>query len=97
MEEKRQTVSSPLGAGLLARELVDILVDVIGYRGRQPVIMKSSAGGRTQQEATFEGVVIGDVNRVAELTGMSAIRCEPRPQPALDEESDSPAATKPVN
>jgi hypothetical protein len=92
--EKPRTVASPLDARALARELVGILVDVFGYRGRQPLVMKYSAGGRTHQEAVFEGLVISDVKRILELAGMTAIPLEPRPQPAPASESDSPAATK---
>jgi len=70
--EKRWTVASPRDASALARELVDVLVDVFGYRGRQPLGMKYFAGGRTNREPVFNGLVVDDVKRMLAIAGMTA-------------------------
>ena len=70
--EKRWTVASPRDAHALARELVDVLIDVFGYRGRQPLGMKYFAGGRTNREPVFNGLVVDDVKRMLAIAGMTA-------------------------
>ena len=72
--EKQRTVTSPRDARALARELVDILVDVFGYRGRQPLVMKYCAGGRSHREPVFDGLVIEDMTRMLAIAGITATR-----------------------
>jgi len=78
--EKRRAVSSPRDARALARELVEILVDVFGYRGRQPLGMKYFAGGRTNREPVFNGLVVDDVKRMLAIAGMTAHATGARPR-----------------
>jgi hypothetical protein len=68
--QKRWPVAGQRHASALATELVGILVDVFGYRGRQPLVMKYFAGGRTSREAVFSGVVVDDVKRMLGMAGM---------------------------
>jgi hypothetical protein len=80
--QKQWTVRSPRDVRGLARELVDILVDVFGYRGRQPLAMKYCAEGRSHEGRVFEGLVVDDVKRMLAIAGMTAHAPGPRPRPS---------------
>jgi len=91
--EKRWRVTNSGGARALASELVNILVNIFGYRGRQPLLMQYCAEGRAHHEPVFNGLVIDDVRRMLAIAGMTAIPYEPRRQPTPGSESNWPPAS----
>jgi hypothetical protein len=95
--QKQWTVRSPRDARRLARELVDILVDVFGYRGRQPLAMNYCAEGRSHEGQVFDGFVVDDVKRVLAVAGLHGQLREPLPPAAPvragDASTDPGAAT----
>jgi hypothetical protein len=93
--QKQWNVTSQRDACALARELVDILVDVFGYRGRQPLVMKSYAEGRSHREPVFDGLVIEDMTRMLAIAGITATALTPQPLAAPGGEPDSSAVTNP--
>jgi hypothetical protein len=93
--EKRRTVTSSLDARALARELVDILVDVFGYCGRQPLVMKCCAEGRSHREPVYDGLVIEDMTRMLAIAGITATPLTPQPLTAPGGEPDSSAVANP--
>jgi hypothetical protein len=97
--QKQWTVRNPRDVRALARELVDILVDVFGYRGRQPLAMNYCAEGRSREGQVFEGLVVDDVKRMLAMAGLRAQLREPLPPvvpvPAGDASTEPGAETSP--
>ena len=67
--QKEWTVGSPREARALANGLLDILIDVFGYRGRQPLIVHRHSDTRCSTDKVYLGMGAGDVRKILRAMG----------------------------
>jgi hypothetical protein len=75
--QKYWTLSPLADTRALAAELVTVLVDVLGYRGRRALQTVYCSEARTEEGRVFPGLAIDDVKRMLQLGGGRVVTAEP--------------------
>jgi len=83
--QKRLPAVHARGLRALAREVAAVLVDVYGYRCRQPLVMHYCASGRSEPAAVFNSLVERDVKRMLAVAGFHAIAIDDDGRPVPPE------------
>jgi hypothetical protein len=85
--QKEWRVTDPAAASGLAAELLGILFEVYGYRGRQPLRVSRHSDARSHTGAVLSAVTVDDVRKMAAGVGITAAPFVPAGIPARDRRS----------